>query len=154
MNAGVSQQLRKHVTLFPVILINRIRDALIRKIATAVNQDDANQFPGLLHSHRAQKVFVDHAERRCIRANAERQGEHRNHREAGILQQLAEGKAHVVHGFAILDLPFGIADADCEPAAAMNQLDLKNRTKKFALRVLKLVTALPKSPKGGQWAVS
>lgn len=67
-------------------------------------------------------------------------------------------KCHV-KGFLICDLRFLIDGPSLDPArdsceqlvwsnAAMNEIELKQRTKLFALRVIKLVAALPKSTEG------
>jgi four helix bundle protein len=61
---------------------------------------------------------------------------------------LTEGEAEIVHAFAILDLRFAICGAAAILALTMNENELKNRTKQFALRVLKLVAALPKTTEG------
>jgi four helix bundle protein len=50
-------------------------------------------------------------------------------------------------GFLVLDLRFAIWKSLCN-ALNMNETELKPRTKKFGLRVLKLVAALPKTPEG------
>jgi four helix bundle protein len=61
---------------------------------------------------------------------------------------LAEGEFEVFHGFAILDLRFAIWATAAKARLPKNESELKNRTKQFALRVIKLVGALPKSTEG------
>ena len=43
---------------------------------------------------------------------------------------------------------FGMRNAECGMTEAMSEADLKKRTKAFALRILKLVDALPKTTAG------
>ena len=49
-----------------------------------------------------------------------------------------------------MDLRFAICDLrrSCQSRVPMNETEQKNRTKQFALRVLKLVSALPKTTEG------
>jgi four helix bundle protein len=48
----------------------------------------------------------------------------------------------------ILNLRFAIGEKVANARVSMNETELKNRTKQFALRVIKLVVALPKTMEG------
>src|SRR6266702_2727511 len=52
----------------------------------------------VLEWKRPEQHRVDDTENRGVRADAEREREHGHGREAGVLQQLAEGEAEIVHG--------------------------------------------------------
>ena len=73
--------------------------------------------------------------------------------EAGALEEPAEGEFEILHGFSILDLRFAIGEARFaaslqQKGGSMRETELKARTKAFALRVIKLTGALPKSIEG------
>ena len=71
--------------------------------------------------------------------------EHGHGGKAGVLQQLAESELEITH---ILDLRFAISGRNCKRFTNMNEIELKERTKQFALRVLQLVGALPGTTEG------
>jgi hypothetical protein len=68
---------------------------------------------------------------------------------------LPDGEFEVVHGFAILDLRFAICDLAAEhrsrfktKGGSMTEAEMKQRTKQFALRIIKLISALPRTTEG------
>jgi hypothetical protein len=53
--------------------------------------------PGIAHGQRSQEQFIEHRKDRGIRANAERQRQHRDRRDERRLEQHAGGERDVSH---------------------------------------------------------
>ena len=56
------------------------------------------QFLRTSHRQQPQHHLINEAEDRGVRADAQREREHRYGGEAGVLEQLAEGESQIIHG--------------------------------------------------------
>lgn len=81
----VNDQLGEGPALLAVIADDRIRNILIRIVALRIDQNQRHQLLGLLDRQRPQQEFVDLAEDRRVRPDAESERKHSHGGKAGIL---------------------------------------------------------------------
>ncbi len=96
----INRHARKAAVLFPKI--EEVRKAQRvepgrRDCFAQIDAADGHEFLGRREGQRLQEHRVDHAEDGGVRADPEREREHRDQGEAGMLDQLAYAVANVVH---------------------------------------------------------
>src|SRR5438128_9779899 len=83
-----------------LVLVHVTREILHDTFRPAVRGPvEQDELFGISDGQHLEQHHVNQAENRCVRPDAEREREHGNGGEAGVLQQLAEGEAEVVHGW-------------------------------------------------------